>query len=112
METSSVNFDDVITVDCRGAFLVAREAARGMQESGGSIIQMSSQMALTNGAEISAYCAPKHAVEGITKSMAIEWAPYGIRVNTTYPNLLKEIRKCVSRLKRRFSCLASPKPRI
>ena len=49
---------------------------------GGSIINISSQMGHVGGAEPHIYCASKHALEGLTKAMAIELAPHGIRVNT------------------------------
>lgn len=89
IETPPESFDTVMDINCRGAFLVAREAAISMGEDGGSIIQISSQMGLTGGGERTVYCASKHAVEGMTKSMAIEWAHLGIRVNTICPTFVR-----------------------
>lgn len=83
------DYDRVMSVNARGAYFLAREAAQRMRKSGGSIIQISSQMAFVGGQERSVYCASKHAVEGMTKAMAIEWAPHGIRVNTVCPTFVR-----------------------
>jgi NAD(P)-dependent dehydrogenase (short-subunit alcohol dehydrogenase family) len=55
----------------------------------GSIIQISSQMGHVGGIDRAVYCATKHAVEGMTKAMAIEWGPRGIRVNTICPTFIR-----------------------
>ena len=55
----------------------------------GSIINMSSQMGHVGGRKRSVYCASKLAVEGFSKVMAAEWAPYGIRVNTLCPTFIE-----------------------
>ena len=68
---------------------MATEAARGMVGRGGSIIQVSSQMAHVGGVDCAVYCASKHAVEGMTKSMAIEWGHHNIRVNTICPTFIR-----------------------
>ena len=54
----------------------------------GSLINISSQMGIVGGSERSVYCASKHAVEGFTKAMAIEYGPYGIRINTICPTFI------------------------
>jgi len=46
-------------------------------------------MAHVGGIDRAVYCATKHAVEGFTKSMAIEWGQHGIRVNTICPTFIK-----------------------
>ena len=60
---------------------MAQAVARGMRERGhgGSIIHMSSQMGHVGAPNRTAYCASKHAIEGLTKAMGVELAPYGIR---------------------------------
>jgi 2-deoxy-D-gluconate 3-dehydrogenase len=58
-------------------------------EAGGSIVQVSSQMGHVGGPDRSVYAATKHAVEGMTKAMAIEWGPRGIRVNTLCPTFVE-----------------------
>ena len=89
-DTRLEDFDRIMEANARGAFILARTAARGMRErGGGSIIQISSQMGLVGGRDRSAYCASKHAVEGMTKAMAIEWGPFGIRVNSICPTFIR-----------------------
>ena len=56
---------------------------------GGSIVTVSSQMGHVGGTDRAVYCASKHAVEGFTKAMAIEWGPHGIRVNTVCPTFIR-----------------------
>jgi len=55
----------------------------------GSIITISSQMAVVGGIDRAVYCGSKHAVEGFTKAMAIEFGPHGIRVNTICPTFVR-----------------------
>jgi 2-deoxy-D-gluconate 3-dehydrogenase len=50
---------------------------------------MSSQMGHVGGVDRGVYCATKHAVEGMTKAMAIEWGRHGIRVNTICPTFIR-----------------------
>ncbi len=88
-DTTEDQFDAVMDLNCRAAFFLAREAAAKMRDRGGSIIQISSQMALVGGTERSVYSASKHAIEGMTKSMAIEWGAFGIRVNTICPTFVR-----------------------
>jgi len=54
----------------------------------GSVITISSQMGHVGGQERALYCASKHAVEGMTKAMAIEWGPSKIRINTICPTFI------------------------
>ena len=84
------DFDRIMDLNVRAAF-VAQAAARAMVRdgTGGSIINMSSQMAHVGGPRRSVYCASKHAVEGFTKVMAAEWAEHGIRVNTICPTFVE-----------------------
>lgn len=56
--------------------------ARGVS---GSILYLSSQLGAVGFPGRAAYCATKHAVEGITKALGVEWAPNGIRVNAVAP---------------------------
>jgi NAD(P)-dependent dehydrogenase (short-subunit alcohol dehydrogenase family) len=55
----------------------------------GSIVHMSSQMGHVGGARRTVYCASKHALEGLTKAMAIDLAPHRIRVNTICPTFIE-----------------------
>jgi 2-deoxy-D-gluconate 3-dehydrogenase len=88
LETEETDYDAVMAVNVKAAYFLAQEAARRM-EGPGSIIQISSQMGHVGGIDRAVYCASKHAVEGMTKAMAIEWGPRGIRVNTICPTFIR-----------------------
>ncbi|HEV7268988.1 MAG TPA: SDR family oxidoreductase [Falsiroseomonas sp.] len=85
------DFDAVMALNVRAAFFVAQAVARGMMASGipGAIVHVSSQMGHVGGARRSVYCASKWAIEGITRAMAIDLAPHGIRVNTLCPTFIE-----------------------
>lgn len=89
-EVTIGDYDAVMSVNLRAAFFVAQAAARGMIRDArkGSIIHMSSQMGHVGGARRSVYCASKAALEGLSKAMAIDLAPHGIRVNTIAPTFI------------------------
>ena len=96
LETTPEDFDAVIGINLRGAYFLAQAVAAKLMAAGkgGSIITISSQMGLVGGQDRAVYCATKHAVEGFTKAMAIEWGPAGIRVNTICPTfILTELTK-------------------
>jgi len=84
------DFDDIMTLNVRAAFFVAQAVARRLMRAkqAGSIINVSSQMGHVGAANRTVYCASKHAMEGFTKAMAIELAPYNIRVNSLGPTFL------------------------
>jgi NAD(P)-dependent dehydrogenase (short-subunit alcohol dehydrogenase family) len=83
--------DSLLAVNVKGAFLTAQAAVRRMLAAGlgGSIINLSSQMGHVGAPNRSVYCATKHAVEGLTKALAVELAPHGIRVNTVAPTFVE-----------------------
>ena len=58
-------------------------------DRGGSIVHMSSQMGHVGSPGRSVYCMTKHAIEGLTKAMAVELAPDGIRVNAVAPTFVE-----------------------
>ena len=90
-ETAPADFDATANLNLRGAYFVTQAVARGLIEAGrpGSLINVSSQMGHVGGVERAVYCATKHAVEGFTKAMAIEWGRHGIRVNTLCPTFIR-----------------------
>ena len=90
LDTAETDFDAVSATNLKGAYFLTRAVARGLVEAGrgGSLINVSSQMAHVGGIDRAVYAATKHAVEGFTKSMAIEWGPLGIRVNTICPTFI------------------------
>ncbi len=91
LETREDAFDAVVTANMKGAHFLAVDVARAMIAAGrkGSIITISSQMGHVGGIDRSVYAATKHAVEGMTKSLAIEWGEHGIRVNTICPTFIR-----------------------
>ena len=89
-ETQDADIDAVLALNVRAALLISREAARAMQAHGrgGALIHMSSQMGHVGGPKRAVYCASKHALEGMTKALAWELGPHGIRVNTVCPTFV------------------------
>jgi NAD(P)-dependent dehydrogenase (short-subunit alcohol dehydrogenase family) len=91
LQTPDCTWDDVFAVNTRGVFNGSREAARHMnaQGSGGAIINIISTAGFTGTAPgLSAYVGSKHAVQGMTKQMALEFAPMGIRVLGVAPTFV------------------------
>lgn len=91
VDTQSDDFDAVVGLNLKGAYFLTQAVAKGLIAAGkpGSLINISSQMGLVGGQERAVYCGTKHAVEGFTKAMAIEWGPLGIRVNTICPTFIR-----------------------
>lgn len=91
LETTRDDYDAAMNLNLRAAFFLTREVARSLIAAGrpGSLINVSSQMGHVGGPDRAVYCANKHALEGMTKAMALEWAPIGIRVNTLCPTFIR-----------------------
>lgn len=91
LKTDEADYDAVTDVNVKGAYFFAQTVAKGLADANkpGSIITVSSQMGHVGGIDRAVYCATKHAVEGFTKSMAIEWGTKGIRINTVCPTFVK-----------------------
>ena len=89
-EVTEDDIDALYTLNLKAPFFVAREVARALKAASrpGSIIQMSSQMGHVGGIGRTAYCATKHALEGLTKALALELGPHRIRVNTVCPTFI------------------------
>jgi len=91
LELSLADWNAVVAVNLTGAFLCARAAARHMPASGGSIVNTASIMGLSGGGlypNIS-YQATKGGLVNMTRALAVEWAPRGIRVNAVAPTWTK-----------------------
>ncbi|MFQ3354720.1 MAG: NAD(P)-dependent dehydrogenase (short-subunit alcohol dehydrogenase family) [Paracoccaceae bacterium] len=88
LDTTSEDFDSVVNLNLKAAYFLAQSAAKSMKGRGGSIIQISSQMAHVGGPDRAVYCATKHGVEGFNKAMAIELGPENIRVNSISPTFI------------------------
>lgn len=91
LDTTPQDYDAVTALNLRAAYFLTRAVARSLIDAGkpGSLINVSSQMGHVGGPERAVYCATKHAIEGMTKAMALEWAPHGIRVNTICPTFIR-----------------------
>jgi NAD(P)-dependent dehydrogenase (short-subunit alcohol dehydrogenase family) len=91
VEVSAEDYDAVMGLNVRAAFFAGQAVARRMiaAERGGSIINVSSQMGHVGAANRTIYCTSKHALEGLTKAMAVELAPHRIRVNTLGPTFIE-----------------------
>lgn len=80
------HFERVLAVNLTGAFMLSQLCARHMRERGsGTIINISSVAGSAAQEGATAYCASKAGMEGMTRVLALEWAPFGIRVNAVAP---------------------------
>ena len=84
------DFDAIMNLNVRAAYFVASAVASALvsAKEEGSIINVSSQMGHVGSPTRSVYCTSKHAIEGLTKAMAVELAPYDIRVNSIGPTYI------------------------
>lgn len=91
LEATPDSFDLMMALNVRAAYFTAQSVAKRMVATGtaGSIINISSQLGHVGSADRSLYCATKWAMEGFSKSMAIELAPHNIRVNTLCPTYIE-----------------------
>ncbi|HEX8742774.1 MAG TPA: glucose 1-dehydrogenase [Thermoleophilaceae bacterium] len=85
LATSSDAWDELMAVNLRGVFLSSQVAAHHMRGRGGSIVNISSQLGLVAAKDRAAYCASKAGVINLSRALALDWAPYRIRVNAVAP---------------------------
>lgn len=85
------DFETVVRSSVHGAFVVAQAVGRELIRAGngGRLVTMSSQMGSVGYPGRAAYCASKHAVNGLTKALAVEWAPERITVNAVAPTFVE-----------------------
>ncbi|MGM0585280.1 MAG: SDR family NAD(P)-dependent oxidoreductase, partial [Pseudomonadota bacterium] len=80
------DFDAILRVNIRGAFLCMRaEIPRMLEAGGGAIVNLASVAGLVGFPGLSPYTASKHAVNGLTKTAALEYSKEGVRVNSVCP---------------------------
>ncbi len=91
LEVQDASLDALLDLNLRAMFTVAQAVAQGMVAAGkqGAIINLSSVNGHVAGASRSVYTATKHGVEGMTKAMAFELGPKGIRVNAIAPGFVE-----------------------
>jgi NAD(P)-dependent dehydrogenase (short-subunit alcohol dehydrogenase family) len=94
IEVSDEHLDHLLNLNVRSCFIAAQAAVKKMLQDpdrvkkGGSVIHISSQMGHIGSPNRTVYCATKHAIEGLTKAMAIELAEQNIRVNSVAPTFV------------------------
>lgn len=79
-------WDRTIDVNLKGTFFACRYAIPHLEATGGCIVNLSSDVGLMGSAEAAIYCASKGGVALLTRSLALELAPRGVRVNAVCPN--------------------------
>jgi NAD(P)-dependent dehydrogenase (short-subunit alcohol dehydrogenase family) len=91
LDVTEAQYDTIMTLNVRAAYFVAQSVAQRLVAAGrpGSIINVSSQMGHVGAAIRTVYCASKWAMEGMTRAMAVDLAPQGIRVNTLCPTFIE-----------------------
>ncbi len=91
LDTTPEDYDAAMGLNLRAAYFLTREVARGLiaADKPGSLINVSSQMGHVAAHDRAVYAANKHALEGMTKAMALEWGAHGIRVNTLCPTFIR-----------------------
>jgi NAD(P)-dependent dehydrogenase (short-subunit alcohol dehydrogenase family) len=86
MDATDEDWDRCFAVNAKGTFLCSRAATRPMVAAGGgSIINQGSVAAVVGVANFASYCASKGAVVALTRSMSVDLAPHGVRVNVICP---------------------------
>jgi NAD(P)-dependent dehydrogenase (short-subunit alcohol dehydrogenase family) len=91
LEARDSSVDALLDLNLRAAFTVAQAVAQGMVAAGkgGAIINLSSVNGHVAGVNRTVYTATKHGLEGLTKAMATELGPHGIRVNAICPGFVE-----------------------
>ncbi len=90
VDYSDDDFDVLMRVNVRSTFVVFRAAGRSMVGGkGGRLVAISSQMGTVGYPGRAAYCATKHAVNGLVRALAVEWAAAGVTVNAVAPTFVK-----------------------
>ncbi|MGG5818047.1 SDR family NAD(P)-dependent oxidoreductase [Falsiroseomonas sp. HW251] len=90
LDTADADFDATIAICLASAFRLAREAVRAMTACGigGAIVNMASVNAMVGQPCVSAYAAAKGGIHALTRQLAVECGPHGIRVNALSPGLI------------------------
>ncbi|MDF0487495.1 SDR family NAD(P)-dependent oxidoreductase [Sphingomonas sp. H39-1-10] len=89
MDMSHDEWHSVLGPNLTGAFLVAQQGARAMREGGGAIVNVASILGERVSKGLAAYASSKAGLIQLTKALALEWAPLGIRVNALAPGYIE-----------------------
>jgi NAD(P)-dependent dehydrogenase (short-subunit alcohol dehydrogenase family) len=97
-ETDEALWDEVMDVNLKGAYLISRACIEMIKESSGAIVHMSSCQGLASQPKVLAYVTAKHGLIGLTHSMAVDYAQFGVRVNAVAPGAVNTpmLRQSVS----------------
>jgi 2-dehydro-3-deoxy-D-gluconate 5-dehydrogenase len=88
-DVTPADWDEVLTVNLDALFHLSQAAGRVMlDQGGGKILNVASVLSFQGGINVPAYTAAKHAVVGLTKALANEWASRGINVNAIAPGYM------------------------
>ena len=88
VDVSDAHLDTMLDLNVRTTFRISREAVK-LMANGGSVVNITSQMGHVGSPNRTVYCMTKHAIEGLTKAMAVELAPQSIRVNSVAPTFIE-----------------------
>jgi 2-deoxy-D-gluconate 3-dehydrogenase len=89
-ELAPPDWDEVLTVNLDAVFHLCQAAGRRMLASGGGrIVNVASMLSFQGGLGVASYAAAKHAVAGLTKALANEWAAHGVNVNAIAPGYIE-----------------------
>jgi len=90
LEVSNEEYENVVRTNQTSVFALTREVGKAMVGRGsGSIIMISSMASQYGIPKVVAYTASKSAIEGMTRALAVEWSPLGVRVNCIAPGFIK-----------------------
>jgi NAD(P)-dependent dehydrogenase (short-subunit alcohol dehydrogenase family) len=83
--TTEALWDEVFGVNLKGAFLISQATMPLLRQSAGSVVHMASVQGFASQTGVVAYSAAKHGLIGLIRAMAVDAAPYGVRVNGVAP---------------------------
>mgnify|MGYP000903401518 FL=1 len=90
MDVTEAEFDQILAVNAKGVWLCLKyEIQQMLRQGSGSIINTASVAGLIGAHSMSAYAASKHAVVGLTRTAAVEYARKGIRINAVCPAIIR-----------------------
>ena len=89
LELSEQQWHQEIQVNLTATFTLSQAAVAGFGDHGGTIINIGSLLSLQGSSMVAAYTAAKSGLAGLTRALALEWAPLGIRVNAVAPGYVR-----------------------